>query len=152
MYPEISKYRWRYERDRQRVRAVITKGEGRVNLSHLVLRLFDRSYVEVFHLNGDKLDFRLCNLVPYDRTIYGHERVFKGEKKKFKGVSYRTSDGVWTAVLRYKGKLLHLGSFSSAVDAGEAYARKHKELIQPLKESPPKRLKHSKIFTWKSNV
>ena len=85
------------------------------------------------HINGDTLDNRRRNLRPCDHL--GNSRNCKRSRRNtsgFKGAiwvkdSRRTDGGRWSARIRFDGKLVFLGYFSSARDAGAAYNKAAKK-------------------------
>lgn len=74
---------------------------------------------EVDHRNGKRLDNRRLNLRVTDRAGNG---MNKGPRRgrKYKGVR-RVLNGSWVAGIRVRGKQIHLGTFSTAVEAAVAY-------------------------------
>jgi hypothetical protein len=76
------------------------------------------SDVIVDHANGDGLDNRKVNLrvcTPADNAR--NSRALRGQRVK--GVQFL--DGRWRARVRIDGRLTHIGSFGTAVEAALAY-------------------------------
>jgi hypothetical protein len=81
------------------------------------------------HINGDKLDNRICNLRDVTRqqnTV--NTSVRKNSATQIKGVSYREGRRLrWCAKIRANGKQTYLGSYLTANEAAAAYAKAAKE-------------------------
>lgn len=73
---------------------------------------------EVDHINGDRLDNRLCNL-----RIVTHSQNQRNKKKRsdnksgFIGVSWDAREKKWRAQAMREGKQIHLGLFNTPSEA-----------------------------------
>lgn len=90
---------------------------GRIRRLHReILEVQDKRVV--LFLNGNVRDCTRSNLLVQDRSVIARARPAQGASK-YKGVSpYR---GRWQATIRVDGRLIWLGSFSTAEDAARAY-------------------------------
>lgn len=76
----------------------------------------------VDHWNGNGLDNRRPNL----RVCSNQENSRNSRpvnRRPLKGVSWKESQGKWRAYIRHNGIQIHIGSFSTALDAADAYDR-----------------------------
>lgn len=84
----------------------------------------------VDHKNRNKLDNTRDNLRV---CTCGENARNRGKphssSSRFRGVSYRKEYGRWYARIRFKDRLMHLGSFTDEVEAARAYDRKAVELF-----------------------
>lgn len=84
------------------------------------------------HVNGIKTDNRISNLreCTHNENMQ-NSRVYlrKGKSSKFTGVSRISSEETpWTAQIRINSKKIHLGRFSSEIEAHHAYLAAKAEL------------------------
>lgn len=81
------------------------------------------------HKNSNTLDNRCNNLRAANYSENQHNR---GKSPKntsgYKGVSWRKGEKKWIAAIRLHGKSIHLGYFSTPVEAHDAYAKAANEL------------------------
>ncbi len=78
----------------------------------------------VDHINGDPLDnrrrnLRYCTQAQNNMNNSGHRRSTR--TSDYKGVHYRKATGRWLACIRTGGKLKHIGSYASELEAARAY-------------------------------
>lgn len=79
---------------------------------------------DVDHIDGNGLNNRRDNLRVATRA--GNKRNSRRPSNNtsgYKGVSWRKRESLWTASICCNGKQMHLGYFSSAEDAHDAYAK-----------------------------
>jgi len=90
---------------------------------------------QIDHINNDGLDNRKENLriatstqnianTPKHKTHNGTT-----PSSKYKGVCFFKATGGWVTYLRLHGKQMHLGYFTSEIEAAKAYDKKAKELF-----------------------
>ena len=76
--------------------------------------------MQVDHINGDGLDNRKANIRLCTRSENQHNATkSRTAMSRFKGVS--KANGKWTAQISLKGKSIHLGTFSTEIDAAKEY-------------------------------
>jgi hypothetical protein len=84
----------------------------------------------VDHTNRNKADNTRANLLVCTPQDNMHNRSKRnGAASRFRGVSYNYSIRKWHARITLEGERLHLGWFTSEVDAARAYDRKAVELL-----------------------
>jgi len=84
---------------------------------------------EIDHKNGNRDDNRIENLRQATRSENGqNQKKFKTNTSGFTGVSWCKYDKKWNSRIRINGKLIHLGYFKTAQEAGEAYLSAKKKL------------------------
>lgn len=76
----------------------------------------------VDHINGNKIDNRLCNL----RIATTSQNTWNAGKRKrntsgYKGVTWSKSSNKWQAQMGFHGKKVFLGLFHTAEEASAAY-------------------------------
>lgn len=118
MVESIGRYRWFFHFG-YAFRHVQENGKGRTIPMHREI-LNTPNGLEVDHINGNRLDNRKENL----RNCTKHENMRNREASKsnssgFKGVIFQK--GRYVARIGFGGKLYHLGRFSTAEEASEAY-------------------------------
>jgi hypothetical protein len=69
------------------------------------------------HINGNKLDNRLCNL---REATHGQNKA-NSASKKTKGATWVARDNCWIAQIRVNKVRKHLGCFKTAAEAHQAY-------------------------------
>lgn len=83
---------------------------------------------DIDHINGDRSDNRLCNLREATRSQNLMNTVRRKNKTGFKGVSYHSLSGRYSAAVYVNKKKVSLGYYRTAEEAYEAYcvaAEKH---------------------------
>lgn len=109
---------------------------GKKLLHRVVLGAQDGQRVD--HINGDKLDNRLCNLRLATPSQNSANSIKRKGSSKYKGVT-RRSWGAWRAQICVNLKKHSLGHFQSEIDAAKAYntaALKHFGEFARLNETP----------------
>lgn len=84
--------------------------------------------VQIDHINRDPDDNRIANL----RLATAQQNAFNqaisaNNTSGFKGVDFVTRENRWRARCRIDGRLIHLGTFATKEEAGQAYQRFAKE-------------------------
>ena len=84
----------------------------------------------VDHVNGDKLDNRLCNLRSVGALTNSQNRrqAGPGSKSGLIGAQWHKSSGMWKATIRTPAKKIHIGLFSTAEEAHAAYIQAKRQL------------------------
>lgn len=83
---------------------------------------------EVDHINHDTLDNRRCNLRVCTRSENNrNSKKMKNTSSKYKGVSWYKTCKNWAAKIYINKKNLHIGYFSSEVEAAKAYDKKARD-------------------------
>lgn len=81
----------------------------------------------VDHINGDRVDNRLCNLRLVTKAENAKNRLAtKGSKSGLNGVTWRKDSLKWRAYIRWDNRLEHLGSYDDFFEA--VCARKSAEV------------------------
>jgi hypothetical protein len=116
----VSRYHWN----------VISWGYaiGRVNdrmiLMHRLIVGEPPRGLEIDHINRNKLDNRRANLrvctISQNRA---NRHKFRGCSSQYKGVSLIRVSNRWSAKIKENGRLRHIGTFDSEVDAARAFDR-----------------------------
>jgi hypothetical protein len=122
---KIGRHNWNYVPRARFCHAVVRTGKPRVSLHHYIINVLGkRDWMEIHFRNGDKFDCRRTNLKPYDRSNDGANRRLFKNKKSFgkKGVYYRKKSKTWYAMIRFKGKMIYLGTKPTAEAAAKAYS------------------------------
>jgi hypothetical protein len=70
------------------------------------------------HINGDRLDNRLCNL---REATCSQNHANKRPRHKLKGVTYIAKARRWQAQIGINGKVYRLGRYDTAEEANAAY-------------------------------
>jgi hypothetical protein len=79
---------------------------------------------EVDHVNRVRTDNRISNLRLATRSQNARNTsIRKSSRSGYKGVSWHSKCGKWRAVIQASGRQLHLGYFTSAVEASEVYIK-----------------------------
>lgn len=111
---------------------VIFKGK-KLRVHRIAFALTHGRWPEIIdHVNGIKDDNRLCNLreCTHEQNMQ-NSRVYlrRNKSSRFSGVSRcNNKSNPWTSQIRVDGKKIHLGSFSSELDAHKAYLAAKAEL------------------------
>ena len=107
---------------------------GRTILLHRVImgRVLNRPLApgeEVDHIDGDGLNNSRVNLRLADHAQNcANKRRYRNNRSGYKGVHHSARRNRWIATINVRGHRLHLGTFTEAEKAGEAYrqaAREH---------------------------
>jgi hypothetical protein len=83
------------------------------------------------HVNGNGLDNRSANLRPatFSQNLCNRPKRKSKTRSKYKGLEWDKIQRKWKVRIQYKGQKVYLGSFSSEIDAANAYDKKAKALF-----------------------
>lgn len=127
-YPLISQYYWSVD---DRGYAGMTQGRQRIKM-HILLLPSQKGFV-VDHINHDIRDNRKQNLrIATYRENMGNRGKMPYNTNEYKGTTaYKTkTQGIrYRARIRYKGKQLNLGTYSTPEEAAKAYNAKAIEVF-----------------------
>jgi HNH endonuclease len=94
--------------------------DGRRHLGMHVAILRPPEGIEVDHIDGDGLNNQRSNLRLATRKLNAaNQRMPRNNTSGYKGVSWLKTK--WSAHIRIDGRLIHLGMFEDAAEAGRAY-------------------------------
>jgi hypothetical protein len=78
--------------------------------------------MQIDHIHGNKLDNRKSQLRFATNSQNNHNQGVRANNTSgFKGVTWHTLQNKWNAKIRLNNKLVHLGSFTTAEAAHQAY-------------------------------
>lgn len=121
-YNMLSKYTW--DKDSNGYISASFKDNGRVyphRLQNYIIQNIPNGYI-VDHINGNKLDNRMCNLRFATIKENNANRAAKNNSSsQYKGVSFDRSRGKWISSIQIDGKTKHIGRFDNECDAAIAY-------------------------------
>ena len=121
-YNMLSKYTW--DKDSNGYISASFKDNGRVyphRLQNYIIQNIPNGYI-VDHINGNKLDNRMCNLRFATIKENNANRAAKNNSSsQYKGVSFDRSRGKWISSIQIDGKTKHIGRFDNERDAAIAY-------------------------------
>lgn len=84
---------------------------------------------DIDHVNGNRPDNRFCNLREATRSENNRNTSARSKStSQFLGVCWTTERSKWLVRAKINGRVRHIGSFKSEIDAARAYdevARKH---------------------------
>jgi hypothetical protein len=126
-YNRLRRYKWRLNRSNRTFYAFCTRSRGPllkpevIWMHHLVLPPPDGLLID--HRNHNGLDNRSENLrlATTSENLQNARKSSARTTSKFKGVDRVKATGKWRARIAVAGKRLFLGSFTSELDAAEAY-------------------------------
>ncbi len=96
----------------------------------LMHRFILKCVEDVDHRDGNTLNNRRYNLRPCNDTQNaGNQKKSKNNKSGYKGVSWHKPSGKWIVHIYFMNKQIHLGLFTSAIEAAKSYDRKAIELF-----------------------
>jgi hypothetical protein len=121
VYEWASKRGWFAERHSNRTR-IYAKDSKRNRLHRLIMKAGVGQQVD--HRDGNGLNNRRDNLRLCDRRGNARNTDLRvNNESGFKGVYWYRRDSEWKAQIKIDGKVKHLGCYSDARDAAEAYDR-----------------------------
>ncbi len=121
-YEKLSQYNWqaRVQTYTGLFRAKRTGKEKEVDMARQIMNCPDG--LEVDHINGDLLDNRKCNLrICTHQENMRNRRLQKNNTTGYRGVSYASRDGIYTAQIYLNRKCIRLGRFKTPDAAAIAY-------------------------------
>jgi len=136
-YERLSKHKWHANKGGATfyaVRWAPRKRQKKLTVIYMhrqVLNYPDSDFID--HINHNGRDNRKANLRPATRAQnnYNRKKYDNNSYSKYKGVSFKQKNQIWTAQIGLNNKMLFLGYFKKEIDAAKAYdaaARKfHKE-------------------------
>lgn len=96
-------------------------------MHRLILNLLGNQQTD--HINGNGLDNRRSNLrICNHADNMKNRKIAKNNRSGLKGIWYSAKHRGWRAQIRSNGVRYHLGCFSNAEDAHEAYWQAAKKL------------------------
>lgn len=122
-YVYLSKNEWNYTQGKitgyaKRSIRTATGVQTTIRMHREILKPKDNEIVD--HINGNGLDNRRCNLRLVSAAQNAMNRFKLKRKCYYKGVAM-VAEGRYRARIKANGKSAHLGYFSTAEDAAEAY-------------------------------
>lgn len=115
-FERVSGALWTYENPGYAFRN--PRGEGHIRMHRLII---GASLPQVDHINGNSIDNRKQNLRECThRQNQGNARKRTGSSR-YRGVSFKKSEGKWVATIGGSKHRKHLGLFASEHDAALAY-------------------------------
>lgn len=121
-YDIVSKYTW--DKDGNGYISASFKDNGKVHphkLQNYIISNIPNGYI-VDHINGNKLDNRMCNLRFATIKENNANRASKqNSSSRYKGVSFDRSRGKWISSIQIYGKTKHIGRFDDEYEAAIAY-------------------------------
>ena len=106
--------------------------KGRYFLAHRLAWLFYYGLMPkdcIDHINGVKFDNRICNLreATNAQNVQNVTKPSRANKTGYLGVSWDNTNKKFKAVISVNGRHKHIGRFTSAEEAYEAYLTKKRE-------------------------
>jgi hypothetical protein len=137
---ELSKYRWytwKSKSGRLYVRrdVYINGDHFTFSLHRIIADALPKILVD--HEDGDTLNNRRYNLriVTNQQNCVNRYSKLARSTSKYRGVYWNKNNNKWHSQIRYNYKLIHIGYFSSEMEAAQAYDKKGMEL-DPIHFNP----------------
>jgi hypothetical protein len=117
----LAQFKWSAQGNGYAFRRINVDGKyQKIYLHRFIMKAVKGEYVD--HINGDKIDNRICNL----RICTNAENSRNSKKKtggssKYKGVTFEKRTGRWVAQIMLNRKNIFLGSFKTEVEAAIQY-------------------------------
>lgn len=123
----LSKFNWYAHHNHKlnwyAVRTIRENGKRRtIGMHRMILGISGNQKTD--HINGDGLDNRRCNLRVCTQTQNTrNQKLSRRNSSGYKGVKYNESAILhpWQARITFNGRVLHLGVFTTAVEAAKCY-------------------------------
>jgi len=120
-HEELSRYSWYYKQG-YAVRNSEYSNDGKRTTIRMHREIMSTpTGFETDHINHDKLDNRRKNLRIVDRSQNMWNRKPQKGRSPYKGVTYNKKHGKWYAQIQKNGVKIHIGSYSSDIEASKAY-------------------------------
>lgn len=128
LFPYLSQFHWYFD-GRYAARTVWNRETKKETKLYMHKDLVKGGLVD--HINGNKLDNRLCNLRKVSSQQNHMNQLVQNKTKhsKYKGVSWDKSRNKWIAYCKKDGKMNNLGRFTEEKEAALAYNRKAVEIF-----------------------
>ena len=131
-YEELSQHKWYAKRGTKTFYAARDTGSRhnrkRLRMHRVIMGAEDGQYID--HINRNGLDNRKANLRFATVSQNQHNRPHpKNSTSGYKGISWHKIHKRWQAHITVKGQYYWLGSFTSKIEAVEAYDKKARELV-----------------------
>lgn len=127
-YPELSKYKWRYDKG-YAVRTAWINGKSKIIYMHRQI-LGLKGHILCDHANRNTLDNRRANLRAATKSQNAsNSKVPADSKSGYKGVTWYKRTCKWRASITLHRKHMHLGYFDNIDNAVQAYNSKALELF-----------------------
>lgn len=121
--------------------------EGRTYTAHRLAWLYMHGVwpaPQIDHIYGVRTDNRISQLRLATHAQNNRNRAMqRNNKSGFVGVRWNKLAKRWKAKICFEGKCIHLGYFSSAKDASEAYKSKAAQLFGPFNRAIAAQLDHT---------
>lgn len=118
-YGLLSQYSWTQDGSAKGY-VLCTSEINERRIHRLIIGAKPGEYVD--HIDGNPLNNQYSNLrICSRRQNHYNRKVNKNSDSKFKGVTYNKGIEMYTAQIRFNGKLKYLGCYMDKVKAAEAY-------------------------------
>jgi hypothetical protein len=118
--PKIAKYKWHVKKCNNTYYANAYDNDVKKYVSMHRLIMGYEGCDQVDHINGKGFDNRKCNLRICRKMQNLHNRGLPSNNKTgYKGILYRK--GKYDAHIGFNNKKIHLGRFTTAIEAAKAY-------------------------------
>ena len=97
------------------------KKESLIYLHQEVIQVPEGMVID--HINHDGMDNRSANVrvATYSQNLYHRKKRSGAKYSKYKGVCWKKESRKWVARIGFQKKEVHLGYFTSEIDAARAY-------------------------------
>lgn len=124
-YEVVKQYTWTIEKSGKRFYACTKINGKKVRLHRMLLN--PRKGYDVDHINKNGLDNRRENLRCATKQQNAMNKDRANLRKRYKGVSFNKSKGMWEARISINKKRVYLGQFKLAREAAAAYNKAAKK-------------------------